>query len=190
DATHRYTNFGPLQHEFATATARLLSAQRPPATAAVSSGTAALSLALRALDLPRGSRALVPALTFPATASAAIAAGLAPVFAAVAGDSWWRTPPIAEKARGKIEVVVPVAAYGCALPVDAWDEFARRTAVPVVMDAAGAFLRQAMPQRCIVAFSFHATKTFGIGEGGLVAAHDAELVARGVRLSNLSFRAR
>jgi dTDP-4-amino-4,6-dideoxygalactose transaminase len=146
-------------------------------------------LALRALGLPPGARALIPALTFPATASAALAAGLVPVFTDVDPDSWMLTPAIAAAALDEIAVVVPVATYGAPLPAAEWDDFVRHTAIPVVMDAAGAFLRQDMPQRCAVAFSFHATKTFGIGEGGLVASHDQDLIAQVVRLSNFGFRA-
>ena len=85
-------------------------------------------------------------------------------------------------------MVVPVATYGCRLPAQEWDRFVERTGVPVVMDAAGAFLRQEMPRRCTVAFSFHATKTFGIGEGGLIASDDRELVEAAARLSNFGFR--
>jgi dTDP-4-amino-4,6-dideoxygalactose transaminase len=85
-------------------------------------------------------------------------------------------------------VAIPVATYGCALPASDWDAFVARTGVPVVMDAAGAFLRQAMPQRCTVVFSFHATKTFGIGEGGLVASYDRDLVDAATRSSNFGFR--
>ena len=187
DESHWYTNFGPLQRELAEAVARLLEPDDPPATAAVSSGTAALSLALGALDRP-GGRALMPALTFPATAAAAIAAGLTPVFADVDADSWMLTPAIAESVADSIDVAIPVATYGCALPASDWDDFVARTGVPVVMDAAGAFLRQAMPQRCTVVFSFHATKTFGIGEGGLIASYDRDLVDAATRSSNFGFR--
>jgi len=187
DSARRYTNFGPLEQAFAAAAAALLDAERPPSAATTSSGTAALALALQALGLPAGSRVLAPALTFPATAAAILAAGLEPLLADVDPDTWTLTPDIARRWAASVSAVVPVAAFGVALPATAWDSFAEETGLPVVLDAAGALGRQRAPRRCVAVFSLHATKTLGVGEGGLVAAYDADLVERVRRLSNFGF---
>jgi len=188
EAARWYTNFGPLEQEFAAEAGRLLDAQDPPQVATVSSGTAALTLALQALELPAGSRALTPALTFPATAAAILAAGLEPVLADVDPGDWSLTPQIARRWMAQVAVVVPVAAFGAGLSASAWDSFAGETGIPVVLDAAGALGNQAMPRRCAAVFSLHATKTLGVGEGGLVAAREAALVERVRRLSNFGFQ--
>src|SRR5262245_40179797 len=111
EAARWYTNFGPLEQEFAAEAGRLLDAERPPNVATASSGTAALCLALQALDLPAGSRVLAPALTFPATAAAILAAGLTPLLADVDPDGWSLTPEIARPWRERVSAVVPVAAF-------------------------------------------------------------------------------
>ncbi|HEY0649373.1 DegT/DnrJ/EryC1/StrS family aminotransferase [Phenylobacterium sp.] len=187
DAARWYTNFGPLEQAFAMAAATLLDAERPPGVATASSGTAALALALQALELPAGSRVLAPALTFPATAAAILAAGLEPLLADVDPNTWTLTPDIARRWTASVSAVVPVATFGVALPATAWDSFAEETGLPVVLDAAGALGRQKAPRRCVAVFSLHATKTLGVGEGGLVAAHHADLVARVRQLSNFGF---
>ena len=187
DATRIYSNFGPLESEFRDALGHWLDAARPPAVATASSGTAALTLALCALDLPVGGKVLIPALTFPATAAAVLAAGLQPVLADVDPRTWTMTPDIAADHLSGICAVVPVAAFGVALDPVGWDAFAEETGLPVVFDAAAALVRQPMPQSCAVAFSLHATKPLGVGEGGLVASRDAELISRVRRLSNFGF---
>lgn len=189
EAARWYTNFGPLEREFAAEAARFLDAECAPSVATTSSGTTALSLAIQALELPAGSAVLTPALTFPATAAAILAAGLEPLLADVDPDTWQLTPEIAGPWRARVSAVAPVAAFGMGLPAGAWDAFAEESGLPVVMDASGALGNQEMPRRCVAAFSLHATKTLGIGEGGLVAVHDADLVARVRRLSNFGFEA-
>ncbi len=185
--TRIYSNFGPLESEFRDALARWLDSARPPIVATASSGTAALTLTLRALDLPAGGNVLIPALTFPATAAAVIAAGLQPVLADVDPTTWTMTPDIAANHRFGICAVVPVATFGVALDAVGWDAFAEAMGLPVVFDAAAGLVRQPMPERCAAIFSLHATKPLGVGEGGLVASRDADLIARVRQLSNFGF---
>jgi dTDP-4-amino-4,6-dideoxygalactose transaminase len=187
EAARWYTNFGPLEQELAAEAAELLDAESPPCVATASSGTAALTLALQALELPTGSAVLTPALTFPATAAAILAAGLTPLLADVDPQDWRLTPEIARPWRLRVSAVVPVAAFGVGLSAAAWDAFADETGLPIVMDAAGALGNQQMPRRCTAVFSLHATKTLGVGEGGLVATHDRDLAERVRRLSNFGF---
>lgn len=189
EAARWYTNFGPLEQEFAAEAAGLLDAGSPPCVATASSGTAALTLAIQALGLPAGAAVLTPALTFPATAAAILAAGHEPLLADVDPDNWTLTPEIARPWRARVSAVAPVAAFGVGLPAEAWDAFAEETGLPVVMDASGALGNQQMPRRCAAIFSLHATKTLGVGEGGLVATRDAALVERVRRLSNFGFEA-
>ena len=192
DAARHYTNFGPLVREFE----ELLKAQWPAGpqlpglqVCTTSSGTAALELGMAALGLPPGGEVLMPAYTFPATAAAALRSGLRPVFADVCAATWQLSPAAARAvaARRRLALVVPVATFGLPLDVAAWDDFVEDTGVPVLMDAAAAFCNQAVGRRAHAAFSLHATKPFGIGEGGLLATRDAALARRVSRLSNFGF---
>jgi len=195
DAHRWYTNGGPLLQELES----LLSRQWPslesaPATVglnvvALNSGTAALELAIMALALPAGAAVLMPSFTFPATASAAMRAGLKPVFADVSHDRWQLEPDAARAiaAQQTIALVMPVATFGCPVDVAGWDAFVTDTGIPVLIDAAGAFGQQAVGERTHFAFSLHATKPFGIGEGGLFASRDGALAERVRCLANFGF---
>ena len=188
DVARWYTNFGPLLRRFEREIGHLLGAS---SLTTVANGTFALELGLSALDLPRGAKVLIPALTFVATASAVLRAGLEPVIADVDADSWVLTPAIARAAmkRSRFDCVLPVAAFGCPLPADVWDAFSTDTGVPVLIDAAGAFGNQRPGMRTALAFSLHATKAFGVGEGGIVVSGDAGFVERVRRLSNFGIDA-
>lgn len=192
DAARQYTNFGPLVRELEATLAAEWPAGRADAGLRVctaGSGTAALELGIAALQCSAGGEALMPAYTFPATAAAACRQGLRPVFADVDAATWQLTPELALAVarRRPLALVMPVATFGLPLDVAAWDAFVEDTGVPVLMDAAPAFGNQAIGQRAHAAFSLHATKPFGIGEGGLFATRDAVIAERFERLSNFGF---
>ncbi len=71
------------------------------------------------------SRVMMPALTFPATATVVRRIGAREVLVDVDPDNWSLTPEIALAAlqRTHVDLVVPVAAFGCPQDVDAWDAF-------------------------------------------------------------------
>jgi len=187
DRARWYTNFGPLVRELETTIARHWPA--PPQVVTLNSGTASLELGIAALDLAAGGKVLTPAFSFPATAAAAMRNGLEPLFADVDPHSWQLTPDLARAAarRHRLALVMPVATFGSPVCADAWDDFADDTGIPVLIDAAAAFGNQAIGERAAVAFSFHATKPFGIGEGGALVTRDAALAQRVRRLSNFGF---
>jgi dTDP-4-amino-4,6-dideoxygalactose transaminase len=63
---------------------------------------------------------------------------------------------------------MPVTALNAPLDINAWDNFARKTQLPVIIDAAGAFGNQQASEFCTLVFSLHATKSLGAGEGGFI----------------------
>ena len=190
DAARYYSNFGPLVREFEARIGAGYGVE-PACVSSVASGTAALTLALRASAPTPGSLCMMPSWTFSATAHAAREAGLTPYFVDVARDSWALTPEIADAemrhAPGEVGVVLPVAPFGAPIGYDRWDEFSAATGVPVVIDAAAAF-DTAQPGRAPVVISLHATKVLGVGEGGLLISRDADLVAKVRSLSNFGFQ--
>jgi dTDP-4-amino-4,6-dideoxygalactose transaminase len=185
DRARWYTNFGPLTERFEAGMAKELGLT-PKSAVAVANCTLGLEVALGALRLPTGARVLVPALTFAATATAILRAGLRPVLADVDQESWILTPSIARSAAGRHELacIMPVAAFGCPQPAATWDVFSNETGIPVLIDAAGAFGNQPIGESAVTVFSFHATKAFGIGEGGLLAVRNEKYIAQVRKLIN------
>lgn len=189
DQRRWYSNFGPLVSELET---RIAASFRQPGqlqsshAVTVGNATSGIELALRALKLPRDSLVLVPALTFVATATAVLSAGLTPVVADVDADQWLLTPEIALDAsrRMVLRAVVPVATFGCAQDAAAWGQFHATTGLPVIIDAAAAFGNQLDPGPTCAVFSLHATKPLAAGEGGVVVTHDAAFAATVRQLSN------
>lgn len=187
DQNQQYTNAGPLLQAFEHNILDLLpsQAQGQLQLAAVSSGTTALEIALKALRLPKGAKVLVPAYTFIASAIAILNAGLEPVIVDVCADSWQLSPELASQhsqARDDIAAVMPVAVFGAPVDMPAWAAFSKQHRLPVVIDAAGAFANEALCDDVIVCYSLHATKTFGVGEGGLIVSTQRELIERAQRL--------
>ncbi len=187
-----YTNFGPLVREFERRLIDFIGSGETMNCVTLSSGTSALELGLHALGIGAGKRVLMPALTFPATALAVMRLGAEPVFADVCAESLALSPTLARRAldRERIDLVMPVASYGRALPALQWDEFVTETNVPVFADAAPALGVQTLGQRVHWAFSLHATKPMGIGEGGLFVTADEALAGSVRRLTNFGFDAR
>lgn len=189
DNARWYSNFGALVQEFEARLAARLNAGARVVT--VSSGTTALTLALRAMGCAPGSLCAIPSWTFVATAHAVMQAGLVPYFLDVDAATGMLDPAQAraalKQAPGAISAVIPVCAFGRMTSVDAWLAFREETGIPVVLDAAAAF-DAFSDARLPAVVSLHATKALGVGEGGYVATDDESLAARVRELTSFGFR--
>ena len=189
DERRWYSNFGPLVQEFEARFAASFATANPAghvSAVTVSNATAGIEIALRALALPPGSLVLVPALTFVATATAVLSAGLTPVVADVDEDNWLLTPAIATAAAAllPLRALLPVATFGAAQDAKGWSDFHAATGLPVVIDAAAAYGNQFDPGPTCAVFSLHATKPLASGEGGVIVTRSAEFAATVRQLSN------
>jgi perosamine synthetase len=147
---------------------------------AVSSGTAALHLAVRALGIGEGDEVIVPAYTFPATANAVVLAGARPVLVDVEAHTMnVDAERVYEAVTARTRAVIAVHLFG--RPLD-WE--ALQSAVPLevalIEDAAGALgaLWRGMPCGGLGALgclSFHPRKVVTTGEGGAVTTSDDDL---------------
>jgi perosamine synthetase len=148
---------------------------------AVSSGTAALHLALAARGVGPGDEVILPALTFVATANAITYTGARPVFVDVDPDTWTLAPADVErKLSSRTRAIVAVHLYGHPADMDPLRELARARKALLVEDAAeahGARYRGQMVGALgdIGCFSFFGNKLLSTGEGGMVLTNDAEL---------------
>ncbi len=159
----------------------------------VSSGAAALHLALLALDIGPGHAVIVPDFTFPATANVVVMSGARPVIADVLPGTYTLDPKLLEQAllswRGpeKIRAVMPVHEFGCVADMSAINKFAKAYDLAVIEDAACALGAHQGGQKAgtladLGCFSFHPRKTLTTGEGGAIATNSSEHAARLRRL--------
>ena len=190
DANGWYSNFGPLAGRLQARLADHWGLAKPE-LCLFASGTAAITLTLLASGALPGSCCLMPSWTFSASAGAVRAAGLVPHFVDVDPETWALAPAtILDLAkRPGVGAVLVVAPFGAPLDLPAWDAVRRATGLPVVIDGAAAFdtLRDGGPMtvgQCPVIVSLHATKVFGVGEGGAVLCRDLAWLERARRLSN------
>lgn len=192
DNSKWYSNFGPLYMAFKQRLSQTcLNCIDENRLTLVSSGTAAIELILQNLDIPPGSRVLTTSFTFPATVSAIIRSGFIPVVSDIDIDSWQLTPEIASchLKTHNIKAIVPVSTFG--MPVDsiAWESFSRLHNTPVIIDAAAALPNQTISESLHYAFSLHATKPIGVGEGGLVISPNTEFAESVRKNANFGFEA-
>ena len=182
---------GPKVEEFEAAIARAVGTAH---AAAVSSGTAALHLALLALDIGPGDEVIVPAYTFPATANVVELCGAHAVLVDVDADSFLIDPAAVSAAvTERTRAVMAVHLFG--RPVE-WE--ALQTAVPqevvLIEDAAGALGATYRGTPCgalgvAACLSFHPRKIVTTGEGGAVTTDEVELDAAVRRLRHHGWQA-
>ncbi len=144
----------------------------------VSNGTTALYLALLSLNIGPGDEVIIPGYTFAAPANMVIASGAKPVFVDVDQDTWLLdTYLIEEKITNKTKAILPVHIYGNVCSMTAVNNIAKKHGLYVIEDVAeAAFSKQndryAGTLGDIGCFSFQATKTLTMGEGGAVLFSD------------------
>jgi dTDP-4-amino-4,6-dideoxygalactose transaminase len=191
DQRRCYTNYGPLSTRFESEIGRHIGcAANTIVTAA--SGTAAITAALLALDLPAGSICLMPSWTFAATPHAALAAGMTPRFHDVDPRTWaLNAQAVSETVAGNsfpARAVVLVAPFGAPLDLTAWENFQKKTGIAVIVDAAAGF-DTVRASSLVSVVSLHATKIFAAGEGGFVVAPTPEMRNRVMACCNFGFQA-
>ncbi len=140
---------------------------------AVSSGTAALHLAVLALGLEPGDEVIVPAYTFPATANVVALAGLKPVLADVDPDTMNLDPERVE-AGPRTRAILAVHLFGRPARIE------ELPGLTLLEDAAGALGASRRGKPCgglgvMGCLSFHPRKVVTTGEGGAVTTNDAGL---------------
>jgi perosamine synthetase len=141
---------------------------------AVSSGTAALHLAVLALGLEPGDEVLVPAYTFPATANVVALAGLRPVLVDVDPETM-NVDPARVEVGPRAKAVLAVHLFGRPARLDELP-----AELPILEDAAGALGAERRGRRCgglglLGCLSFHPRKIVTTGEGGAVTTNDATI---------------
>lgn len=153
----------------------------------LSSGTAAIHLALVNLGITRGDEVICQSMTFSASANPIVYQGATPVFVDSERDSWNMDPNLLEdaikdrikKTGRKPKAIIPVYLYGMPGMIDEIMEVARRYEIPVVEDSAEAFGSRYRGQLCgtfgdygIMSFNGNKMITTS-GGGGLICPDEA-----------------
>ena len=158
--------------------------------AALSSGTAALHLALRLLGVERGDEVFCSTFTFSASANPIAYEGATPVFIDSEAATWNLDPALLREelaacaARGRLpRAVIVVDLYGQSADYDAIVEACARYEVPIIQDAAEALgatyrgRKLGTQGRCGF-FSFNGNKIITTSGGGMLVSDDAALIER------------
>jgi len=160
---------------------------------ATPSGTAALELALRTLDIGPGESIICPALTFAATANAILAVGATPVFIGSEPTSWGLDPGTLETALKTLpkrpKAIVVVDLYGMPARWDDLQSIADQYEIPLVADAAeslGSLLngRACGTMGLLNAVSFNQNKIITTLGGGALLANSQVIMGKARIIAN------
>lgn len=195
ETSRLYSNFGPLNKRFEQRVLDVYYDHVGDVTT-VNNATIGLILAISQCKRPKGKYALMPSFTFAATPLAALWCGLEPYFLDIRSDDWCMDEDLLretlQKLGDQVAVVIPYATFGTNMNLDFYQQI-HASGIPVVVDAAASFgvmgdkghFGKRFPG--IVVYSFHATKSFGIGEGGLVYSANSELISKIRQAENFGF---
>jgi perosamine synthetase len=161
---------------------------------AVSSGTAALQIAVAALDLEPGDEVIMPAFTIISCALAVIEAGAVPVLVDSDDRTWCMdVRQVESRLTPRTRAIMPVHMYGHPVDMDPLRRLAVQHGLAIVEDAAEAHGAEYKGRKTgglgdLGCFSFYANKIITTGEGGMVLAKTAAHAERLRSLRNLAFR--
>mgnify|MGYP006273224099 FL=1 len=150
---------------------------------AVSNGTAAIQLVLKAIGLQPGEEVIVPSLTFGSTATAVVHQAGVPVFADIDRELYTLDHTDLERCLSdETAAIMPVHLYGHPAEMDEIRAFADDHDLYVIEDAAQAHGAAYKGQQVgsigdAGCFSFYATKNITTGEGGIITTDDDEIAA-------------
>ena len=178
----KWLSMGPVTQKFEKEFADYLGVKH---AFGVSSGTAALHIALKALGIEEGDEVIVPSLTFVATANSVLYCGAKPIFADITSLNNFNISPddILEKITNKTKAITVVHYGGYPCDMDAIMEIAKAHNLKVIEDAAHAPGAEYKGKKCgtigdVGCFSFFANKNLVTGEGGMIVTNDDALAEK------------
>lgn len=157
---------------------------------AVTSGTAALEISLRALGIGCGDEVIIPAYTFMATAIAVLYVNAIPIFADIDPETYNIDPKSVEDLiSDRTKAILPVHIGGRPADMDSLLAIAERNSLHIVEDACQAWGAEWRGRRVgaigdMGAFSFQSSKNITSGEGGIIITNNEDLYVRAWALHN------
>lgn len=161
---------------------------------AVCNGTAALEIAVKAMNIGPGDEVILPAFTIISCAAAVVKEGAIPVVVDGEAKTWnLDVTLLEEKITPQTKAIMPVHIYGLPVDMDPVVELARKYNLKIIEDAAEAHGQIYKGKACgtfgdISIFSFYPNKLITTGEGGMILTDDEALAGRCRSLRNLCFQ--
>ena len=161
---------------------------------ACANGSAALDIAIKALNIGPGDEVIIPTFTIISCASCLVKAGAVPVVIDSDYSSWNMDPELVEKSiTSKTVAIMVVHIYGLPVDLDPIIALAKKYNLKVIEDAAEIIGGSYKNTPCgsfgtISTVSFYPNKHVTTGEGGMVLTNDLELSERCKSLRNLCFQ--
>jgi perosamine synthetase len=159
----------------------------------VCNGTAALDIAVAALDIGPGDEVILPSFTIISCASAIVRTGARPVVVDSDPYTWnMNVTQIEEKITKRTRAIMAVHIFGLPVDMDPILKLADRYGLKIIEDAAEMIGQTYKGRACgslgdISTFSFYANKHITTGEGGMIVTDDKELAEKCRSLRNLCF---
>ena len=157
---------------------------------AMTNGTIALDVALKALKIGSGDEVITSAFSFIASGNCILFQNAKPVFADIDPKTFNIDPlDVAEKITAKTKALIPVHMFGQPAKMGALKEIAEDNKIALVEDAAQAHGAEYKGQKIgsfgdMGCFSFYATKNMTAGEGGMITTNDQKLADKARLLIN------
>ena len=169
---------------------------------AVSNGSAALQLAVLALELKPGDEVILPTFTIISCATAVVYSGATPVLVDSDPKTWCMdVDQVRDRITTKTKAILPVHIYGHPVDMDPLLDIAEKNGLAIIEDAAEAHGAEYSSKRSgtgrwircgsfgeMSCFSFYANKLITTGEGGMIVTDDPALAEKLRSLSNLCFQ--
>ncbi len=191
-ATNWISPVGPHLEAFEHAIGNYLDSNDPPYVAALSSGTAAIHLALRILGVGEGDMVLCQSFTFCGSVNPVLYERATPVLIDSEADTWNMDPEqleLALKRYGKkVKAIIPVHLYGMPAKIDEIVTLAKAYNVPVIEDAAEALGSKYKNQYCgtfgdMAVLSFNGNKIITTSGGGALVSREKSYIDKAKFLS-------
>lgn len=191
-----FTNFGPYEQKFRREAAEFIDESAHACT--VANATLGLDIAVRSLfKSGEQSQVLVPSFTFAAGPEVLISNNLTPVFIDIDNTvqpDINQAKEYIENHRADMAGILLCNTFGTGNEsIKAWEEMATEYGLPMIIDSAAGFGSEYTPGERIglrgdcEVFSFHATKPFAVGEGGLIVSKSESLIQQCRELQNFGF---
>jgi perosamine synthetase len=159
----------------------------------VSNGTAALEVAIKSLDLKKGSEIIIPNFSIISTAISVIKNDLIPIYVDCELDTWNASPEkIISKFSRKTKAIIITHIYGLPVNMEKILKFAKKKNIFIIEDAAEVIGLKYKKNYCgsfgdISTFSFYANKHITSGEGGMILTDNKKIYQKCKSLKNLCF---
>ena len=160
---------------------------------AVSSGTAALEVAIKSLNLKKGTEVIIPSFSIISTALCVVKCGLKPILIDCNIETWnVDAENVINKISSKTSAIIITHIYGLPVNLSKIIQKAKQKKIKIIEDAAEVIGLTYKNKICgsfgdLSTFSFYANKHITTGEGGMIVTNDKKLSLKCKSLRNLSF---